>query len=691
MYSQTATIDLGPDDMAQILVRVTIPAGQSASVEGDATTYETTRLDYRAQMCGFADQSGELVQLSKVKEVYQAELAPGRIGMARPGETVTYTHVLTNTGNVTDTYSLYPASGFYAQGEIMLPSTGQVKLAPLMTETVVISVVANLEAASGLVDLTEAVALSQNGDGSASAVNRTTISPTHGTRYLALDGTDSLVNELVGGGLIDYADNNCTQPNLGACRTLQHLLSQASAGDTVKIAAGNYTSTYTTTHMGQVITQSLFINKPLTITGGFLTSAWDEDPPAHLEHGTTLDAGRAGRPIYVTSESGQVHLERLTLTQGDTTGFNPDAGGSLYNEGADLVLDTVDIHANDAAQGAGIYSAGGNVLIANSLLHANGNVETSSEGGGIYLSSGTLTALNNTFYNNQVSNTGGALYISGTLALTNTIIADHILVVRSMRTLAQAQTITCTGITPPVMLAVVIGSNSVVGDPALNTDLSLQFDSWARDKADSAAALSLLSLDYANNPRLIGEAVDIGAYEFAGDPALELGPNNEKSLLPGTVYTYTHTLTNTGNITDTFVLTVTGSSWLTGSQVAPQWVPQLGPGLTATVQVYIAVPVDAGGMEDVATVVATSQGAGQLTASATDTTFALFTPGVEISSGESGIITPTHPITYTHRVTNTGSGQDTYLVSTQAPVVGQSIIRPPSRSVMGRPAPCLCR
>ena len=663
--TDSATIDVGPGKTAQILVRVTIPPGQPASVEGDSTTLETTRLVYRAQMCGFTDLTGEFEVLSKVIEDYQAELGPGRVGVVQPGGTITYTHTLTNTGNVTDTYSFYPSSGFYAQGTIVAPP-GNVTLAPLMTETVVLSVVANLEAAHGLVDLTEAMALSAGGGAAASAVNRTTISPTHGTRYLALDGTDSLVDETVGGGVFDYADNNCSQPNLGACRTLQHVLSQASAGDTIKIAAGHYTATYTTTHASQVITQALFINQPLTVTGGYLSSAWDESPPDHITHATTLDAGGAGRLFYITVGSGAVRLERLTLTQGDATGFVTDAGGALYNEGADLTLNALNIHTNDADLGGGLYSAAGEILLTNSLLHANGGSAT--QGGGLYAQAGTLTVLNDTFHANQASDTGGALYMAGgTLAMTNTIIAGHSSGSAVYAGAASSSDYNLYWDNTPddVGGTATLGGHAVQADPQLDADLSLLYTSPARDVADPGTDLGLIPLDYANNPRLLGGWVDLGAREFYGDPGVSLVPDNEQALLVGASHIYTHTLTNTGDLTDTFDISVTGSSWVTG--FSPAVVNGLPPAQSATIEVYVTVPVGAGGAEEVAYVRATSRGAGHPADSATDTTFALFTPGVIISSGQSGGTLPATPITYTHTVTNTGTGQDTYIVTHESP------------------------
>ncbi|MGC9396527.1 MAG: hypothetical protein ACP5J4_16915, partial [Anaerolineae bacterium] len=68
-------------------------------------------------------------------------------------------------------------------------------------------------------------------------------------------------------------------------------------------------------------------------------------------------------------------------------------------------------------------------------------------------------------------------------------------------------------------------------------------------------------------------------------------PDHTVQAQPGEVLTFTHTLTNTGEVTDTFDLTLTGD-WTTLLTATPL---TLTVGATATVQVEITVPLDATG------------------------------------------------------------------------------------------------
>lgn len=77
--------------------------------------------------------------------------------------------------------------------------------------------------------------------------------------------------------------------------------------------------------------------------------------------------------------------------------------------------------------------------------------------------------------------------------------------------------------------------------PAINAGLS------------SASALNGISTDLANNPRLAGTAVDMGAYEFQGDPSFPIAftqqPPSASALCGGTALNIPTSLTGTGPIT----------------------------------------------------------------------------------------------------------------------------------------------
>ncbi len=133
-------------------------------------------------------------------------------------------------------------------------------------------------------------------------------------------------------------------------------------------------------------------------------------------------------------------------------------------------------------------------------------------------------------------------------------------------------------------------------------------------------------------------------------------PSYQQDILPGTTLTYTHRLTNTGNGTDTFSLAFTTSAgWATLLDSGPFTLPA---GLDTQVRVRVEVPAGAGGMEDVATVVATSQLSPTVSVRVTDTTTALYVPGTMVEPDHAQTLSPGDAFTYTHWLTNTGTGSD---------------------------------
>lgn len=130
--------------------------------------------------------------------------------------------------------------------------------------------------------------------------------------------------------------------------------------------------------------------------------------------------------------------------------------------------------------------------------------------------------------------------------------------------------------------------------------------------------------------------------------------------------TYNFTATNTGDYSDTFVLTIAGNTWDT---IGPASVGPLGPGEAAVVQITVTIPQEPGlggstlgGViaSDRFTLTAVSALDDQVVAQATETTLANVNPAVRLSGDQAGFGTVGAQVTYVFTVTNLGDYTDSF-------------------------------
>ena len=141
-------------------------------------------------------------------------------------------------------------------------------------------------------------------------------------------------------------------------------------------------------------------------------------------------------------------------------------------------------------------------------------------------------------------------------------------------------------------------------------------------------------------------------------------PTAQQTGYSGDVMTYTLTVRNTGERSDTYTLSKVGNTWPTTLSVPS--VGPLAPNATAQFSVTVQVPFTAlSGTQDVATITACSTGDPTVSGSATLTTTARvpnydveLTPLVAQQAGHPGDV-----MTYTLTVRNTGERSDTYTLS----------------------------
>ncbi len=239
----------------------------------------------------------------------------------------------------------------------------------------------------------------------------------------------------------------------GGCdhTSIQAAVDAANDGDVIKVATGTYTGV--TAREG--VTQVVYINKSVTIRGGYTTAC--TEPPDPEANPTTLDAQQQGRVLYITGDISPT-VEGLRITGGDATGldgwsappFDLDAGGGIYIVGTAATISNNQIFGNTAVGGGGVFlfrgdhvtlngntvtdntadSGGGLFLWMFSDATLNGNTVFSNtavwEGGGLRLDWDSRATLNGNTVSSNTANTGGGLYLGGSDAtLINNVIVDN--------------------------------------------------------------------------------------------------------------------------------------------------------------------------------------------------------------------------------------------------------------------------
>jgi len=195
--------------------------------------------------------------------------------------------------------------------------------------------------------------------------------------------------------------NNCMSSQT-ACKTIVHVVSLTSPGDSIFVAPATYV-------------ESVKIFFDLNIFGSGAAT-------------TIIDGGGASSQVVVIG-SGKPNT-RVTLSQMTfRNGTGPEDGGGIYNcIGATTIIDSVisgnKIHHGNGSfgYGAGIYNCPNGILtLINTTVSGN-----SAEIGGAICNGGTLTIINSTFSGNLArQRRGGAIANYGTLSITNSTFSGN--------------------------------------------------------------------------------------------------------------------------------------------------------------------------------------------------------------------------------------------------------------------------
>jgi len=228
-----------------------------------------------------------------------------------------------------------------------------------------------------------------------------------------------------------------------------------------------------------------------------------------------------------------------------------------------------------------VYSVTGASALCGNLGHTLQTVDVSA-----FADGGTHNIM---FYSETFANNGG---------VTNFFVDDVML---------DNTAVFCTGDIPWLTLSPLTGTTSASGSSLVNA----VFDSASLASGVYTGTVCILSNDPVNTQVQIPVTLTVVTTPTYG---LQLAPASQGlTATAGSVVTYTLTVTNAGNVNDTFDVAVTGDTFTT---TAPASV-SLVPGASATFNVVVTAGASG---SDTATITLTSQGDGTTSANATVTT-----------------------------------------------------------------------
>jgi hypothetical protein len=245
---------------------------------------------------------------------------------------------------------------------------------------------------------------------------------------------------------------NPTCSGMSPCyTTIQAAVDAALNGDEIRIAAGTYTGSQNRTGADTYnYKQVVFIDKSLTLRGGYHPATWAGPDPA--ANPTIIDAGDDGRPVTVLGSGTQdVVIEGLILQNGDYTGLGngtgvanqackiteSDCGGGLFVRSARITLKDSILRDNIGTRTRTSHGGGAffwEILPDSRVVNTRftGNSLQGIQGYGaaisVFQGASNLVIEHSTFTQNQTNGTGGGLFLyqnAGTVKLEDCTISDN--------------------------------------------------------------------------------------------------------------------------------------------------------------------------------------------------------------------------------------------------------------------------
>lgn len=234
------------------------------------------------------------------------------------------------------------------------------------------------------------------------------------------------------------------------CGSIQTCIDNAVVGDTINVAAGTYTESFTLNKAVSLVGQgagatfvALSGQRVLTVTDATITQATriekltfsGGNPASDIGGGIYIDNGTPflvnvvvadntatnGGGIYARDE---LHVSGLIVRNNNAVGFaGIGLGGGIFASSRAMITGAYVISNAATGNGAGMYlDNGSNSIIESSRFEQN---KTPAEGGGLYITTSNAVLLfNNRFFDNSGEVSGGGAYFeSSRVNMDNNIFA----------------------------------------------------------------------------------------------------------------------------------------------------------------------------------------------------------------------------------------------------------------------------